>query len=171
MKLDIDHVRVEAATLGWHEIDYKDDTKTISFHNENEKPTRINVYLTRGTVGICIPHTPQEYRRNQSLDDLIAIFTELSSESEHDKSLLVMAYMAERALEVYGAAKNAKTNGLRFDQNGKTNIEAITEGFAGIVSCFEIIPEIVPDFESIIEGVDAEKIRIESEKSLKEYLK
>jgi hypothetical protein len=64
-----------ASRHGYDEIYFNKQSRIISFRKEG---TRINVYYTTGTVGICLEHPrngkSQDFRRDQSPEDLEAIF-------------------------------------------------------------------------------------------------
>jgi len=78
MTLSVRSIRSIATRHNYTEIGCNETSRVISFQGGRNGSTRINVYYTTGTVGTCINHPhrgkSQLFRRNQSLDDIEAIF-------------------------------------------------------------------------------------------------
>eukprot|EP00574_Skeletonema_japonicum_P004596 CAMPEP_0201722042 /NCGR_PEP_ID=MMETSP0593-20130828/6530_1 /ASSEMBLY_ACC=CAM_ASM_000672 /TAXON_ID=267983 /ORGANISM="Skeletonema japonicum, Strain CCMP2506" /LENGTH=291 /DNA_ID=CAMNT_0048212943 /DNA_START=43 /DNA_END=918 /DNA_ORIENTATION=- len=76
--LDVEAIRHLAQQHCLAEVQFNDTSRVIAFERSTPLPCRINVYYTTGTVATCINHPrsgkTQLFRRNQTLDDLGAIF-------------------------------------------------------------------------------------------------
>ena len=75
--LDVNTVRHIARSNDFEEIQYNEVSRVVSFFKESLR-CRVNVYYSTGTVATCLDHPrsgkTQLFRRQQSLDDLYAIF-------------------------------------------------------------------------------------------------
>lgn len=74
-KIPLEKVRSIAIAHGYNEIDYQENIAMISFSTGD---VRINIYLTRMTVGTCLTHpnkgTTQLFRKNVDEETLKSIF-------------------------------------------------------------------------------------------------
>lgn len=79
--LDVEAIRRLAQQHRLAEVQFNETSRVIAFERitpDAMMPCRINVYYTTGTVATCLNHPrsgkTQLFRRNQTLDDLSAIF-------------------------------------------------------------------------------------------------
>ena len=77
--IDINTIRDIAKHHGFKEVQFNQVSRVIAFEKESPTRCRINVYYTTGTVASCLDHPrkgkTQLFRRNQSLQDIDAIFS------------------------------------------------------------------------------------------------
>lgn len=75
--LDLDTVRHIATSNGFEEVQFNEVSRIVAFQKESPR-CRVNVYYSTGTVATCLDHPrsgkTQLFRREQSMDDLYAIF-------------------------------------------------------------------------------------------------
>lgn len=72
--MEIEEIKTLAISLGWCFVCFQENIGMISFKKKN---SRINIYITKMTVGTCIDHPKkgktQLFRKNVDKDELYKI--------------------------------------------------------------------------------------------------
>ena len=136
--------RALAESAGLIEVALNEESKVISFRNEDET-YRINVYYTTRTVGTCVDHPSQGktqlFRRNVSYEELTNLFNnprihtgrgyykrsraELENENQPNEIEALSSYINETEIELNKAKKQLTR--LRDEETEKQKKKAAEE--------------------------------------------